>query len=94
MSLNNLAQLYETQGRYDEAESLYQRALATRERVLGPDHPRVALSLNNLARLYLSRAATVKPSRSANALWPAGSERWAPTTPRLPWPSITWLSST
>ena len=31
---------------------LYQRALAIREKVLGPDHPNVAQSLNNLATLY------------------------------------------
>ena len=51
-SLNNLADLYHTQGRYAEAEPLYQRALAIREQALGPDHPDVALSLNNLAALY------------------------------------------
>ena len=31
-----------TQGRYAEAEPLYQRALAIREKALGPDHPDVA----------------------------------------------------
>jgi CHAT domain-containing protein/Tfp pilus assembly protein PilF len=39
-------------GRYSEAEPLYKRALAIREKVLGPDHPDVATSLNNLAALY------------------------------------------
>jgi tetratricopeptide (TPR) repeat protein len=38
--------------RFSEAERLFQRALAIRERVLGPDHPDVAESLNNLAALY------------------------------------------
>ena len=52
MSLNNLAGLYYTQGRYAEAEPLYKRALAIREKTLGPDHPDVANSLNNLAGLY------------------------------------------
>ena len=40
------------QGRYEEAEPLYKRALEIRERVLGPDHPDTATSLNNLAILY------------------------------------------
>ena len=40
------------QGRYAEAEPLYKRSLATREKSLGPDHPDVAGSLNNLAELY------------------------------------------
>ena len=51
-SLNNLALLYDAQGRYAEAEPLYKRALAIREKALGPDHPDVAPSLNNLAALY------------------------------------------
>jgi tetratricopeptide (TPR) repeat protein len=36
--LNNLAALYDDQGKYEEAEPLYQRAQAIYERVLGPDH--------------------------------------------------------
>ena len=51
-SLNNLAGLYHAQGRYADAEPLYKRALAICEKALGPDHPDVALSLNNLAALY------------------------------------------
>ncbi len=51
-SLNNLAALYDTQGKYDQAEPLYRRSLAIREKALGPDHPDVATSLNNLAALY------------------------------------------
>jgi hypothetical protein len=38
--------------RYADAEPLYKRSLAINERALGPDHPDVALSLNNLAQLY------------------------------------------
>ncbi len=52
MSLDNLANLYQAQGNYAEAEPLYKRALAISEGVLGPEHPDVAQSLNNLARLY------------------------------------------
>jgi len=37
---------------YAEAEPLYKRSLAIREKALGPDHPDVAQSLNNLAVLY------------------------------------------
>jgi tetratricopeptide (TPR) repeat protein len=51
-SLNNLAELYRAQGRYEEAAPLYQRALAICEAVLGAQHPDVAASLNNLAELY------------------------------------------
>jgi tetratricopeptide (TPR) repeat protein len=37
--LNNLAELYRVQGRYAEAEPLYQRAIAILEKALPPDHP-------------------------------------------------------
>jgi tetratricopeptide (TPR) repeat protein len=39
-------------GRYAEAEPLCRRALAIRERALGPNHQSTAASLNNLAELY------------------------------------------
>jgi Tetratricopeptide repeat len=35
-------------GRYSEAEPLFKQSLALREKVLGPDHPDVAQSLNNI----------------------------------------------
>ncbi len=35
-----------------QAEPLYQRALAIREKALGPNHPNVTTSLENLAALY------------------------------------------
>ena len=65
--MNNLADLYWNQGRYDEAEPLYLETLETRKRVLGDDHPDTLNSMNNLANLYqISRAATPRPSRSTS----------------------------
>jgi tetratricopeptide (TPR) repeat protein len=40
------------QGQYADAEPLYKRSLAIREKALGSDHLDVAQSLNNLAELY------------------------------------------
>ena len=54
LSLNNLAELYESMGRYEEALPLHQRSLAIREQELGSNHPDTASSLNNLAALYES----------------------------------------
>jgi tetratricopeptide (TPR) repeat protein len=51
-SLNNLALLYWNQGKYEQAEPLFQRALETRERLLGPEHPDTLSTVNNLAELY------------------------------------------
>lgn len=50
--LNNLAILYYRQGRYAEAELLYQRALQIGEQQLGLKHTQVGDTLNNLAELY------------------------------------------
>ena len=49
--LNSLAVLYHAQGRHIEAEPLFKRALAIYEKALGPDHPIVAMSLENFADL-------------------------------------------
>ena len=57
--LNDLALLYDNQGRYDEAEPLYKRALAIREKALGTDHPDVARSLNDLGSLYYQQGRYV-----------------------------------
>jgi len=50
-NLNKEANSLYDQGKYAEAEPLYRRVLAIREKALGPDHPSVATSLNNLAEL-------------------------------------------
>ncbi len=51
-SLNNLAELYGGQGRYAEAEPLYERALEIYEKALGSAHPKVAIVLENMAVFY------------------------------------------
>jgi len=47
-----LASLYTEEGRYADAELLFQRVLAVYEKVLGADHPRVEHVLNGLVGLY------------------------------------------
>jgi len=48
----NAAEVYQAQGRYAEAEPLYQWALAIVKKTLGPDHPYVATVLENISELY------------------------------------------
>src|SRR5262245_25896155 len=48
-ALNTLATAYLAQQKYDEAEGLYRRAIAIREKVLGDDHPAMAHTLTNLS---------------------------------------------
>ena len=53
LDLNNLALLLRPcRAGYSDAEPLYQRALHIDEKALGPDHPYVAVDLDNLAALY------------------------------------------
>src|SRR5262249_39116397 len=52
--------LYENRGDYAKAEPLYQQALGIREKALGPAHPEVATSLNNLAGLYHAKGDYTK----------------------------------
>lgn len=55
LSLNNLAAVYHTQGKYTMAEPLYNRSLDIKQRLLGEEHPEVALNVHNLAILYSAR---------------------------------------
>lgn len=54
-SVSSLAQLKYRQKDLEQAEALFRRALAIRERVLGEKHPDVAVTMNSLARLYFRR---------------------------------------
>ncbi|MEO1375278.1 MAG: tetratricopeptide repeat protein [Cyanobacteria bacterium J06635_10] len=49
-SLNNLAYLYNSQGRYEEAEALYIQAVDIAERVLGANHPDTVIIRKNFQR--------------------------------------------
>ena len=61
-SLNNLAVLLKTMGNFDEAEQLYHRSIAIKERALGQNHPQVihamllSLSLGTLGLPHCTTA--------------------------------------
>jgi len=61
--LLTIADVLFSNGQYEAAEPLYQRSLAIREQVLGPEDPQVASCLNNLAGLYNAqgRYASAEP---------------------------------
>jgi CHAT domain-containing protein len=61
--LNNLANVVAKLGRLAEAEVLYKRALAVREKALGFEHPDVAQTLKNLGGVYrkLGRYVEAEP---------------------------------
>ncbi|HEU4411142.1 MAG TPA: tetratricopeptide repeat protein [Polyangiaceae bacterium] len=58
--LNEEAKRLQGEGAYARAVPLAERALALRERVLGPNHPDVANSLHILAELYRAQGAYTK----------------------------------
>lgn len=53
--MKTLADVYRNAGYFDLAEAVYKRSLAIKEKVLGPNHPEVAASLEDLARNYQER---------------------------------------
>ena len=62
-TLNDLAVVYQFQGKYAESEPLLRRALAIHEKAGGSEHPLVASTLHNLGMLYRAqrRYAEAKP---------------------------------
>ncbi len=54
-SLNNMAALYHTQGKYSMAEDLYKRCLELKQQIHGDEHIEVAINLHNLAVLYSAK---------------------------------------
>ena len=54
-SLNNLALLYDSQGRYEEAEPLYLQALKIAEKVLGKNHPNTSTIRANYEQINMNQ---------------------------------------
>src|SRR5262249_49669184 len=52
VALGNLGGVYWAQGKYAEAEPLFERAVAIDEKALGPDHRLLSVSIYDLANLY------------------------------------------
>jgi tetratricopeptide (TPR) repeat protein len=51
VTLNNLANLYQVQGRYEEAEPLYQRSLEILKKAFPAGHPNIDIFKSNYAEL-------------------------------------------
>ncbi len=61
--LNGKAKTLYKQKRYPDALSVAEEALKVAEDTFGPDHPKVAISLNNIAELYVIKGtyAEIEP---------------------------------
>ena len=81
-TLNTLAVLYHAQGKYAQAEPLYQRVLKLLKQTIGPDHPTLATTLNNLAVVYEAQgkygeaapALSACPGADRAHAWPRTSQ--------------------
>ena len=94
LSLNNLAVLYRKQGKYEQAEPLYVRALAIREQQLGPLHPDTASSLNNLAAPLLAQGKYEQAEPLLVRALAICEQQLGPEHPDTAKASITWPNST
>ncbi|KAH6711963.1 hypothetical protein BKA61DRAFT_487020 [Leptodontidium sp. MPI-SDFR-AT-0119] len=50
-SMNKLASLFDSQGKYEAAEPLFEETLRLSKKVLGEEHSQTLTSMNNLASL-------------------------------------------
>ena len=83
-ALADLADLYRTQARYDEAEPLFHRAIALLERPATARAAGLARALNSLALVYRAQGCTSAPSRSVAAPWRSRERSRRASTPAPP----------
>lgn len=76
--LNNLALLCQNQGKFEEVEQYYQRALGIYQTCLGPDDPNVAKTKNNLVQGGAGGRLCCATGEGQLGLWSDGSPRGAP----------------
>ena len=54
-SMNNLTNVLDRQGKYEEAEQMHRKTLALMETLLGLEHPKTCQSRRNLAKCLKAR---------------------------------------
>jgi Tfp pilus assembly protein PilF len=82
-NLGNLALQYHRQKKFEEAERLYQHALAFREKFFGPDHASVATLLNNLAILLRDQERYEEAAALFHRSLAIVEKTWGPDHPKV-----------
>ncbi|HJT75941.1 MAG TPA: tetratricopeptide repeat protein, partial [Gemmataceae bacterium] len=82
--LNNLAWLYQAQGRNEEAEEAYKRCLELLTEKLGKGHPRVAKAESNLGWLYFQTGRDEEARQHFDRSLEVREKRFAATSPDHP----------
>ena len=80
-SIGALALLYQSEGRYTEAEQLFQEVLQTNRKAFGQRHPATITSLANLAAIYSDQALRHAQGGTAASGSTAGKPRRTPAPP-------------
>jgi tetratricopeptide (TPR) repeat protein len=83
MNLGNLALQYHRQKKFEEAERLYQHALAFREKFFGPEHSSVATGLNNLAILMRDQGRYEEAAALLHRSLAITEKTWGPDHPKV-----------
>jgi hypothetical protein len=92
--LDKTASYLTDRAEYGEADPLYQRALAIREKALGNYHPYTATSLDSLASLYGRQGRYEEAEPLYHAPSPFPRKPWDQTTRIPPSASAAWQRST
>jgi tetratricopeptide (TPR) repeat protein len=86
---NTIGEYLYYRAQYAEAEPLYQRAIAIGEKTLGPEHPDLAVWLNNLASLYKNQSKYEEAEPLFKRAIAIGEKTLGPEHPDL----ATWLNN-
>jgi Tfp pilus assembly protein PilF len=54
-TVHNMASVFDSQGKYDDALEWYRRALSGQEQALGSDHPSTLTTVHNMASVFDSQ---------------------------------------
>ncbi|KAN0067922.1 HET domain containing protein [Elaphomyces granulatus] len=76
--LHNLGILYRYQGKLDEAEKMYQRALQGYEKALGRDHTSTLSTVNNLGNLYKDQGKLDEADKMYQRALQGFEKAWGP----------------
>src|SRR5712664_3500653 len=77
-ALFNLGNLYAHQGKLDEAEKMYQRALQGMEKAWGLDHTSMLLAVNNLGILYADQGKLDEAEKMYQRALQGREKAWGP----------------
>ncbi|KAH0533941.1 hypothetical protein FGG08_007450, partial [Glutinoglossum americanum] len=75
---HNLGLLYVDQGKLDEAEKMYQRALQGYEKAWGPDHTSTLNTVNNLGNLYAGQGKLGEAEKMYQRALQGKEKAWGP----------------